>query len=228
LAHEWNPSAPPVRGRIIVIGGQCSKVGKTALIVDLLSALCDAAGDGWTAVKITPHIESSCPVNGSNCGCGPAEHPFSVREEKSVSSQTDTSRFLAAGAKRAFWLQTRPSHLLDALPALADLLVSTNHAIIESNALLEFWRPAAVFMVLDPSNPDFKPSALEAMSLADGFVLRSPFQPSRSSERVAALSAKPTFLQLLGQPLPAGVHDLARQLLCLPSHPSTVTNPGRA
>lgn len=219
MGHKWNPSQPPFRGRVLVVGGQCSKVGKTALIVNLLSVLRDDANHDWTAVKITPHVESECAVSGPNRSCEPDEHVFAVRDEGEGASSADTRRFLTAGAARALWVRTKPGHLREALPALAHALASANRIIMESNAILEFWRPAAFFMVLDPSNPDFKPSARQALPLVDAFVLRSPFQSLPASEwRADGLSSKPTFLQLLGEPLPVDVQELARQRLGLPAH----------
>lgn len=206
----WNPKPQPFGARLIVVGGQCSKVGKTALIVDLIRAFPDLV---WTAVKLTPHAESGCPVNGAACGCKAVEHTFAVREESNAAGTTDTSRFLAAGARRAIWVETKEGRVADALgEVIAHSGRRADPIVIESNAVAEFWHPDLFLMVLDPRRPDFKRSAREALDLADAFVFRSAIsvagQPDRETH---ALPQKPTFVQFLGQPLPHDLQTFAEQ-----------------
>jgi len=213
----WNPSPPPFQGRLAVVSGQCRKVGKTALVADLISTLREFQ---WTAVKITPHSDSGCPMNGSGCGCAPDEQTFAIREESNPGAG-DTGRFLAAGANRALWAQTRTGHFQDVLLPLAAALHHDCHVIIESNAVVEFWRPAMLVVVVDPANPDFKDSVRSLLGLAHAFVFRSPFAEAASARSALAhLGEKPKFLQHLGRPLPTGVQDLARQLLTASDHPN--------
>jgi len=191
------PQKHPLSGRLIVVGGQCRKVGKTTLIVDVIKATPDLR---WTAVKITPHAESHCPVNGSDCKCGPAEHTFSIYEELDRSGRTGTSRYLLAGAQRSLWVQTKDNRLQDVLGPLAETLNDSQNVIVESDALVKFWSPAIFLMVLDPQMPDFKASARDVLPLADAFVFRSPSpQPAGPS---AQGEGRPSFLQPIGKPLP--------------------------
>jgi hypothetical protein len=187
----------PLPGRLIVVGGQCRKVGKTTLIVDIVRATPDLF---WTAAKITPHAELHCPVNGLDCKCGPAEHTYSIRDEADRSGRTGTSRYLLAGAQRSLWVQTKDDCVHDVLSPLAETLKESKNVIIESDALVKFWHPTAFLMVLDPRMADVKSSAREVMRLADGFVFRSP-SPDPVFSRQAGES-KPRFLQPIGRPLP--------------------------
>jgi hypothetical protein len=219
----WNPSPAPFQGRLAVVGGQCRKVGKTALVVDLISALREFE---WTAVKITPHSDLECPVNGPGCGCAPDEHTFAIREETKPGTR-DTGRFLAAGARRALWVQAKTGRFKDVLQPLAAALERDRRVLIESNAIVEFWRPDALLMVLDPSNPDFKDSARNLVELAQAFVFRSPFTEAESAgPALAQVPDRPKFVQPLGQPLPKGVHDIARHLLAASDHPNTCLKSG--
>jgi len=219
----WNPSPAPFQARLAVVGGQWRKVGKTALAVDLIFALRELE---WTAVKITPHCDSGCPVNGAACGCARDEHTFAIREEANPGTG-DTGRFLAAGARRAIWVQTKTGRLKDVLQPLAATLERDRHVLIESNAIVEFWRPDALLMVLDPSNTDFKDSARNLVELGHAFVFRSPFTVAEAASPVLAIAArKPRFVQPLGQPLPGGVENLARQLLAASGHPNTCLKSG--
>lgn len=219
----WNPSPPPFQCKLAVVGGQCRKVGKTALVVDLIAGLREFE---WTAVKITPHSDLECPMNGPGCGCLPHEHTFTIREETNPRIG-DTGRFLAAGARRALWVQTKTGRFKDVLQPLAAALERDCHVLVESNAIVEFWRPDALLMVLDPTNPDVKDSARNLLELAHAFVFRSPFTQAESVDPVLAqVPEKRKFVQPLGQPLPKGVEDLARRLLAAPDHPNTCLKSG--
>lgn len=203
------PSPAPFGGRLIVVGGQCRKVGKTALVVDLIRTLDDVE---WCAVKITPHAESTCPVNGPHCGCASDEHTFAIREECDVTGSTDTSRFLSAGAIRAIWLEIKQGLLVDALSPLAAVLDRTRHVIIESNAIVEFWRPDLFLMVVDARETDIKPSAENVIDLVDAFVCRSPCTDAEAAHPLLQRAGqKPKFLQFPGQSLPQDVQILARR-----------------
>jgi hypothetical protein len=85
---------------------------------------------------------------------------------------------------------------------LAAQLANAADAIIESDALMRFWKPSLLVMVLDPSNPDFKDSARENLELADAFVFRSPSEDSDPRFQSLPAMAKPRFLQPVGSPLP--------------------------
>lgn len=210
----WNPVRPPLRGRLVVVGGQCSKVGKTALVVDLIGAFPSLA---WTAAKVTPYASLGCPVNGSHCGCGADEHPFAIRREGGAAGSADTSRFLASGARRAIWVETKQGRVGEALSALASELRGADPIVIEGNAIVEFWRPDLLLLVLDPGQPDFKLSAVQVLDLAHAFVFRSP-ETGRPRPPLPGLSQKPTFVQVLGQPLPVGVQALVKQLIVRRGH----------
>jgi hypothetical protein len=199
----------PFPGRLAVIGGQRRKVGKSSLVVDLIQAFPDWH---WTAVKITPYTNAGCPVNGANCGCGTNEHTFALREEKERNGKTDTGRYLEAGAERALWVQTKKGRLADALADLAEALAQAENVIIESDAIIGYWRPDLFLMVLDPRKADFKSSARRALPFVDAFVLRSP---SRARDAViggtATRNGKRKFLQPLGYDLPGTMQTFVRQ-----------------
>jgi hypothetical protein len=205
----------PLSGRLIVVGGQCRKVGKTALIVDIIKA---TPGLRWTAVKITPHAESHCPVNGSDCKCGPAEHTFSIYEELDRSGRTGTSRYLLAGAQRSLWVQTKDDRVRDVLGPLAETLNDSQNVIVESDALVKFWHPAIFFMVLDSRMPEFKASARDVLSLADAFVLRSP-SPQPTDPSAQGGEGRPSFMQPIGEPLPPELQAFLMHPFGLSAHP---------
>jgi hypothetical protein len=209
-------SRPPFPGRLVVVGGQCRKVGKTTLVVDLIKAFPKYR---WTAIKITPYVESGCPLKGVRCRCGPREHTFAIRYERARNRETDTSRFLAAGAEQAIWVQAKPGRLVDALQSLALAIGNVENVVVESNAILKFWKPDLFLLVLDPTNTDFKGSARQVLELADAFVFRSP--PAIGAHPKNALipkSGKPNFFQPLGGGIPAIVQKFVKQRFRLLGH----------
>jgi hypothetical protein len=202
-------SVAPFPGRLAVVGGQCRKVGKSLLVADLIRAFPDWR---WTAVKITPYTEAGCPLNGANCGCASYEHTFAIREETLATGNTDTARYLRAGAEKAIWVQTKAGRLSDALPDLAAVLGKAASVIIESDAIVGYWKPDLFLMVLDPRKADFKVSARRALEFAHGFVFRSP-DLGRGGVYGAedTRNGKPKFLHPIGYDLPGGMQTFVRQ-----------------
>ena len=178
--------------RIIVIGGQCRGVGKTAMMVDVIRAFpnCD-----WLALKITQHHTDE-----RDCS------PYVFWAEADGTRDSDTSRFIAAGAARAFLLRVRPGHFRDAVPELGALAGAAENVIIEGNTVLEYLTLTLTIFVLDPRRADFKRSARRLLPLADAFVFRSAFQSRRwPGIDPGMITFKPHFLQPIGGPLPVSV-----------------------
>ncbi len=82
---------------IVVVGGHSRSVGKTSVVAGLIAALREY---DWTAVKITQYGHGVCSANGAPCDCATADHSWAISEEKDRSGESDTSRFLVAGAAR--------------------------------------------------------------------------------------------------------------------------------
>jgi hypothetical protein len=144
---------------IVVVGGQSRKVGKTSVVCGLISALPELR---WTAIKLTQH-EPIEPV----AGLPPS---ILLREEHELSSSTDSSRYLAAGAERAFWVRVPPGHLAAQMQKICELIASAENTILESNSILEFLHPDLALYVLNPEIPDIKPSAQLCMERADALL----------------------------------------------------------
>ncbi len=155
---------------LVVIGGHSRNVGKTSVVAGLIAALPEFR---WIAMKITPHGHDLCPQDGGP-GPGPADQPgWAVSEETERSGLTDTSRFLVAGAKQAWWVRSREERLAEALPAIRKLLATSENAILESNSILKFLQPDVYLTVLDPATTDFKQSASEFLDRADALILHN-------------------------------------------------------
>src|SRR5229473_7448494 len=153
---------------IIVIGGQSRNLGKTSVVAGLIAAI---PSYNWTAFKITQFGHGQCSLDGEPCHCATADHTWAISEEKDHSGKSDSSRFLAAGAKRSFWVRTEQGRLAEAMPLLRRRLSESENAILESNSILKFIRPDLYITVLDPATEDFKASAQEFLDRPDAVIL---------------------------------------------------------
>jgi len=151
--------------------------------------------------------------------------------KKKAETGTDSSRFLAAGAQRSFWLRTKQGFLAEGLPllreALAQLPATTAleppTLILESNSVLQFVQPSLYFAVIDPSRDDFKDSARIVLDRADALVLRGGTNDPPVSEAPwmklprRVLNQAPSVHQREGEPLPLPLQVLVRRALEAPA-----------
>jgi hypothetical protein len=210
--------------RVIVVGGHTRSIGKTQLVCDVISAF---PRWNWLAGKITQYGHGVCAQNGEDCDCAPSEHACALDWETHADTGTDSARFLAAGARRSFWLRTKQGYLAEGLPLLRSALKEAReHAtgdlpplIVESNSLLQFLKPSLYLAVVDPSKEDFKDSARAALDRADAIVLRGssesfpPTAPSLIKLPVRLLCEKPSVSQQEGEPLPKPLTVLIQRVL---------------
>jgi molybdopterin-guanine dinucleotide biosynthesis protein len=153
---------------LIVVGGHSRSVGKTSVVAGLISALREF---GWTAVKITQYGHGICSANGEARDCATADHSWAISEECDRSGESDTSRFLMAGAVRALWVRTEQGRLAEAMPELRTRIAGAGNVIIESNSVLKFLRPDLYLTILDPATADFKNSAREFLDRANAVIM---------------------------------------------------------
>lgn len=183
--------------KLVVVGGHTRNIGKTAVAAGLIRNLRSL---NWTAVRITQYGHGICSVDGEPCGCEPEDHAFVLIEEDQGEGRSDTSRFLAAGARRSLWLRVREGQLAEALPTLRRAWSDGDCIVIESNSILEFLKPELCLFVLDSSFRDFKASARRYLDRADALVPIDSRLDARAWPGLTprALETKPVF------PVPAG------------------------
>jgi len=153
---------------IVVIGGHSRNVGKTSVVAGLIAALREYH---WTALKITQYGHGVCARDGQSCHCATDDHTWAISEETDRSGESDTSRFLVAGAARAYWVRTEQGRLAEAVPTIRRRLTESENVILESNSILKFVRPDLYLTVLDPATADFKRSSQEFLDRADAVIL---------------------------------------------------------
>jgi hypothetical protein len=171
---------------IIVIGGHSRSVGKTSVVAGLIAALAEF---DWMAVKITQYGHGICSANGEACDCATVDRCWAILEELDRSGESDTSRFLLAGARRSLWVRTEQGRLDEAMPALRAKIAAASNVILESNSVLKFLRPDLYLTVLDPATADFKTSAREFLDRANAVILHGANGANGSAWQGVSLKA---------------------------------------
>jgi len=176
---------------LVVIGGHSRSVGKTSVVAGLISALPEFE---WTAAKITQYGHGICSANGEACDCATGDHSWAITEERDRSGESDTSRFLLAGAVQVFWVRTEQGRLAEAMPTLRQRLEGARNVILESNSVMKFLRPDLYLTVLNPETADFKNSAQEFLDRADAVILHeTPLSPAWHAVSLKPVAGRPIF-----------------------------------
>ena len=142
--------------RMLGVGGCGSGVGKTTLICRLIPLLWD-----WAVVKTSPH-----PLTG--------EREFELLEDPARLAdppESDTARYLAAGAPRVLWLRYRHPGLGPGLVQARQACTTSGGMIIEGTSFARHRRPEALILVARAGMDEIKPSAREVMARVDWLVL---------------------------------------------------------
>src|SRR6516225_2538362 len=178
---------------LVVIGGHSRSVGKTSVVAGLIAALPEFH---WTAMKITQFGHGICSADGKPCDCATTDDHFkAISEEKDLGGETDTSRFLVAGAARSLWARTRQGMLGEAMPDIRRRIAGAENVIMESNSIMGFLQPDLYLTVLDAAQEDFKVSANEFLDRADAVILhQTEAAPKWGAVSLNRIAGKPTFL----------------------------------
>lgn len=149
---------------IIVVGGGGRGAGKTALVCGLIRALREIE---WTAVKITTHEHGKATP---------------IWEEATLGQETDTARYLAAGARRALLVtpelmtagegatRTSGAELGPIVDRILRECPSTGSLIFESNSVLEHVRPDVCLCASSSPWTEVKASYSLVLEHADAMV----------------------------------------------------------
>ncbi len=199
---------------LVVVGGHSRNVGKTSVVAGLIAALPEFH---WTAMKITQYGHGICSANGKPCDCATADHARAITEEHDHRGETDTSRFLTAGAAHSFWVRTRQGMLADAMPDLYRKIAGAENVIIESNSVVRYVNPDLYLTVLDASNQDFKDSAREFLGRADAVILhQTDAVPGWNSVSLESLAGRPFFRVRPPEYLTPEIVDFVRARISVP------------
>lgn len=151
---------------VVVVGGSGRGVGKTALVCGLIAALPEFA---WTAVKISSHAHGRREA---------------IWEEHEEGQETDTARYLAAGARRALLVTAGDDEFALRLGELESRLEPGADVIYESNRVVEHVRADVCLAVVGDA---------EAKASFRGVVERADAMVARGDGDSVSEGAKPVF-----------------------------------
>lgn len=153
---------------MLMIGGASSNTGKTVLSCSLIQKFQQV--QPIEAIKVTTIRDRNqpCPRGGPGCGvCSSMQGKFCIVEETNATSGKDTSRLLAAGCRRVFWLRSLQEHLAEGFQQLQKKLSQDALYLCESNSLRKFVEPGLFLFVKPKCSNTMKDSAREVQSLVD-------------------------------------------------------------
>jgi len=157
---------------MLMIGSAGRNAGKTVLACAAIKKFCKSTN--ITGIKVTTikAKDGKCPRGGRGCGvCSSLDGDFCITEELKRNSSKDTSRLLAAGASRVFWLRVMRSHLEQGLTALLNVTGSDAVTVCESNSLRHVVEPGLFLMVTSPNLKRWKGSAQDVRRYVDKVVV---------------------------------------------------------
>ena len=126
---------------LLIIAGTNCEVGKTALASKLIEEY--SRVHKVTAIKIDPDFKSDCKL----CISMLSEEDYIITEERSTTSESDSSRMLAAGADKVLSIQAKGKGLERCFAKLRTLLPKDSPIIIESDDLSELVKPGCLILL---------------------------------------------------------------------------------
>ena len=157
---------------MLMIGSAGANVGKTELACTLLGKF--GKNHNIVGIKVTTikDKDGQCPRGGEGCGvCSSLEGNYCITEETSKTSGKDTSRLLAAGASRVFWIRVLNEHLVEGITALLDVIGPEVVSICESNSLRQVVEPGLFLMARYKDSDAWKSSARDVRKYADRIIV---------------------------------------------------------
>ena len=157
---------------MLMIGSAGRNVGKTEFACSVIREFC--SGRDMVGLKVTTvsQKDGTCPRGGKGCGvCSSLEGEYSITEETGEEAGKDTSRLLAAGADRVYWLRVMRTDLLEGLMAVLDIVGRETVIVCESNSLRTVVVPGLFVMMKDKASDQVKASAEKVKHLTDRVIL---------------------------------------------------------
>jgi len=131
----------PYHSNILAISGTGRNVGKTTLTCGIIKKL--GMDQKPTAVKISPHfheVDYDNPISEEY-------DAYSIYKEDRNDRGKDSSKMLAAGADRVFYIQAKDDHLGDVWRRLSQNIKKDMPVIIESGGIDEIIEPGLSILV---------------------------------------------------------------------------------
>lgn len=143
---------------LLLVAGTNRNVGKTTFCCKVISKLV-TNHEVW-AIKITPHIHSVCP----SCKIIHQTNDLIISEELSAEQNKDSSKMLAAGATKVFYIQGSDGQLPQVVQWIKESIPLDIPIVCESAAIRHFIEPGC-FVIL--SKTDLLTKHTDLIKMAD-------------------------------------------------------------
>ena len=134
---------------MLLVAGTSRNVGKTTFACKVIEQICP--NQNVVGIKITPHfhaIDKTC-INMFE------KEGVVVYEEKNKTTTKDSSRMLAAGASKVYFIQAADEKIIEALEYLIPLIPSDVAIVCESAAIRKYVVPG-FFILMTRGIPNSK------------------------------------------------------------------------
>jgi hypothetical protein len=144
--------------RLLIIAGTGRESGKTTLACRIIKNFCNSRP--IIAVKISPHRHYFEPGGKIIT----QRDNLYIAEETDTGTGKDSSRMLAAGARRSFFVMAPEDLLLEAIHQIIDITGNAVFMICESGGLRRWVEPGLFLVVSGTGQKDKKPIARDLMA----------------------------------------------------------------
>ena len=177
--------------RMLMIGSAGSNAGKTELACALLKKFSENHDIvGIKVSTIGDRTGSSRHGSEDHNVFSSLEVNFCNTEENNRISSKDTSRLLAAGASRVFWIRALKQHLFEGITNLLETIGTGSVAICESNSLRQVVEPGLFLMVIKNDTNTWKSSARDVSENVDRIVISDGGSFDLDLERITLAEGK--------------------------------------
>jgi len=132
----------PLYKNILLVAGDGRNVGKTSLALTLIKKF---SKQGIYAIKVSPHfhhLQKDEHILYTN-------DQYQILEELNTERLKDSSRFLKAGAKRVFYIQTCDENLMESFLKVLSILPPDVPLLAEAGGLVHYIKAGLFLFVQD-------------------------------------------------------------------------------
>jgi len=157
---------------MLMVGSADRNCGKTEFACSVINKFSSQRDIIGIKVTVIEKAKSRCPRGGEGCGaCASLEGCYDIFEETNSASEKDTSRMLAAGAKKVFWLRILKPHIEKGVSALMKIIGGDAILVCESNSLRLLVEPGLFVMLKSSDTKNCKASAKQVSEYTDKTVI---------------------------------------------------------
>jgi hypothetical protein len=138
-----------VDNHLLIIGGSCRNIGKTTLALDIIKNL--SSSFSIIGLKVSTHRKGEDKHHGNHASL-PDFQNFITKKEDNSQPLKDTSRMLAAGAKAAYYIQTKEEFVLNSFIQFKEINNITGPIICESRSLRLSIKPGLFIFLIGPGS----------------------------------------------------------------------------